>query len=174
MCILNGFSCVQLFATLWTSLLCPWDSPGKNTGVGCHAVLQGIFPTQGLNLSVLHRQTSATWETLKSMHQHTHKKWVTMGSGKYVNWHYCGNHCKIHTYIKALNHVYPKFTQLFLSAKLVTPWTAAHPASLSFTVSWSLLSLTSIESVMPSNHLFPCCPSSLPLKLIRCYMSIVP
>ena len=25
-------------------LLCPWDSPGKNTGVGCHALLQGIFP----------------------------------------------------------------------------------------------------------------------------------
>ena len=31
-------------------LLCPWDSPGKNTGVGCHAFLQGIFPTQKLNL----------------------------------------------------------------------------------------------------------------------------
>ena len=30
-------------------LLCPWDSPGKNTGVGCHSLLQGIFPTQGLN-----------------------------------------------------------------------------------------------------------------------------
>ena len=29
--------------------LCPWDSPGKNTGVGCHALLQGIFPIQGLN-----------------------------------------------------------------------------------------------------------------------------
>ena len=29
------------------SLLCPWDSPGKNPGVGCHAFLQGIFPTQG-------------------------------------------------------------------------------------------------------------------------------
>jgi len=27
-------------------LLCPWDSPGKNTGVGCHALLQGLFPTQ--------------------------------------------------------------------------------------------------------------------------------
>ena len=27
-------------------LLCPWDSPGKNTGVGCHALLQGVFPTQ--------------------------------------------------------------------------------------------------------------------------------
>ena len=30
-----------------TGLLCPWDSPGKNTGVGCHFPLQGIFPTQG-------------------------------------------------------------------------------------------------------------------------------
>ena len=30
-------------------LLCPWDSPGKNTGVGHHALLPGIFPTQGLN-----------------------------------------------------------------------------------------------------------------------------
>ena len=28
-------------------LFCPWDSPGKNTGVGCHALLQGIFPAQG-------------------------------------------------------------------------------------------------------------------------------
>ena len=30
------------------------DSPGKNTGVGCHALLQEIFPTQGLNLGLLH------------------------------------------------------------------------------------------------------------------------
>ena len=29
--------------------LCPWGFPGKNTGVGCHFLLQGIFPTQGLN-----------------------------------------------------------------------------------------------------------------------------
>ena len=39
--------------TLWphepARLLCPWDSPGKNTGVGFHALLQGIFPTQRLN-----------------------------------------------------------------------------------------------------------------------------
>ena len=33
---------------------CPWDSPGKNTGVGCHSLLQGIFPTQGLSPSLLH------------------------------------------------------------------------------------------------------------------------
>ena len=40
-------------------LLCPWDSPGKNTGVCCHFLLQGIFPTQGLSphlLSLLHWQ----------------------------------------------------------------------------------------------------------------------
>ena len=30
-------------------LLCPWDSPGKNTGAGCHSFLQGIFPAQGSN-----------------------------------------------------------------------------------------------------------------------------
>ena len=34
-------------------LLCPWDFSGKNIGVGCHS-LQGIFPTQGLNLGLLH------------------------------------------------------------------------------------------------------------------------
>ena len=39
-------------------LLCPWDSPGKTTGVGGHALLQGIFPTQGLSLGLLRcRQT---------------------------------------------------------------------------------------------------------------------
>ena len=37
-----------------TRLLHPWDSPGKNTGVGCHFLLQGIFPTQGLNPGLLH------------------------------------------------------------------------------------------------------------------------
>ena len=36
-----------------TRLLCPWDSPGKNTGVGCHALLQGLFLTQGLKLRLL-------------------------------------------------------------------------------------------------------------------------
>ena len=40
---------------LWpTRLLCPWDSPGQNTGVGCHSLLQGIFPTQGSNPSLLY------------------------------------------------------------------------------------------------------------------------
>ena len=33
---------------------CPWVSPGKNTGVGCHALLQWIFPTQGSNTRLLY------------------------------------------------------------------------------------------------------------------------
>ena len=37
-----------------TGLLSPWDFPGKNTRVGCHSLLQGIFPTQGSNLGLLH------------------------------------------------------------------------------------------------------------------------
>ena len=40
----------------------------------------------------------------------------------------------------------------------VTPWTAAHQTSLSFTISWSSLKPMSIESMMPSNHLTLCCP----------------
>ena len=43
-----------------------------------------------------------------------------------------------------------------------TPWTAACQASFSFTNSWSLLKLMSIESVMPSNNLILCCPLLLP------------
>ena len=58
-----------------TRLLCPWDSPGKDNGVSCHALLQGIFPTQGSNLNricLLHWQAgfftiSATWEALYYM-----------------------------------------------------------------------------------------------------------
>ena len=50
---------VQLFVISWTAaarLLCPWDSSGKNPGVGSPSLLQGIFLTQGLNLHLLHWQ----------------------------------------------------------------------------------------------------------------------
>jgi len=35
-------------------LLCSWDFPGKNTGVGCHFLIHVIFPTQGSNMCLLH------------------------------------------------------------------------------------------------------------------------
>ena len=48
----------------------------------------------------------------------------------------------------------------------VIPWTAACPASLSFTVSWSLLKLISIMSMMPPNHLIVCHPLFLPPSIL--------
>ena len=47
---------VRLFVTPWTvaHLLCPWNSPGNNTGVGWYFLLQGIFLTQGWNTILLH------------------------------------------------------------------------------------------------------------------------
>ena len=52
--MLSRLSCVLLFAILWTArLLCPWASPGKNTGVSGHILFQGIFLTQGLNMYLL-------------------------------------------------------------------------------------------------------------------------
>ena len=61
-CMLSGFSRVWHFLILWTvaiRLLCPWNSPGKNAGVGCHALLQRISSTLGSNsrlLCLLHSQ----------------------------------------------------------------------------------------------------------------------
>ena len=70
----KSLSRVQLFATPWAPwtvayrLLCPWDFPSKNTGVGCHFLLQEIFPTHGLNPSLPH-----CWQTLYHLsHQKSH------------------------------------------------------------------------------------------------------
>ena len=65
MCTLSRFSHVRLFVTLWTvacQSLLSRDSPGKNTGVGCHAFLQGICTAQGPNpclLCILHWQAGS-------------------------------------------------------------------------------------------------------------------
>ena len=67
------------FETPWmqpTSLFCPWDFPSKNTGVGCHFLLQGIFLTQGSNLHLLHQQLNSLllvqsekpWRNLERLH----------------------------------------------------------------------------------------------------------
>ena len=51
-------SCPTLCDPMDTRLHCPWDFLGKSTGVGCHFLLQGIFPTQGQNPGLPHcRQT---------------------------------------------------------------------------------------------------------------------
>ena len=53
----HACSVVSDSATSWTvahRLLCPWNSPVKNTGLGCHSLLKGIFPTQGSILGLLY------------------------------------------------------------------------------------------------------------------------
>ena len=69
--------CDTMDCSLPGSLESPWDSPGKNTEVGCHALLRGTFPTQGYNppspqsraLAGGFYTTSATWEWKKAFHQ---------------------------------------------------------------------------------------------------------
>ena len=52
-CVLSRLSRVQLFTTLWTIAHSAPHSTGKNTGMGCHALFQGIFPSQGSNLHLI-------------------------------------------------------------------------------------------------------------------------
>ena len=58
----KSFSRVWLYDSIW--LDSPWNSPGQNTGVDRGSLLQGIFPTQGLNPSLLHgRWILYHWDT---------------------------------------------------------------------------------------------------------------
>ena len=83
-----------------TRLLCPRDSPGKNTGVGCHVFLQGIFPTQGLNPGLLH----CRWILYRLSYQgspiykHTH-------THRYVHKHTC-MHTHTNTCVYTCTHEY--------------------------------------------------------------------
>ena len=67
----KSLSCVRLFATPWT--VYALNSPGQNTGVGSLSLLQGIFPTQGLNPGLLHRR--------QILYQLSHK-----GSPRILQW----------------------------------------------------------------------------------------
>ena len=58
-----------------TRLLCPWDFPGKDTGVGCHFLLQEIFPTQGSNLGLLHCRQILYWLSYRPQNQQTPNWW---------------------------------------------------------------------------------------------------
>ena len=66
-CMVSMLSCVQLFVNLMDRLLCPWDSPGKNTGVRCH--FQSVFLTQEIKalfpaVAGEFFTSCATWEAL--------------------------------------------------------------------------------------------------------------
>ena len=71
---------------LWsTRLLCPWDFPGKNTEVGCHFLLQGIFLLQGSNPHPLHWQA----DSLPLSHREAHfaqDRWDRLWALKLIPW----------------------------------------------------------------------------------------
>ena len=101
--------------------------------MGFHFLLQGIFQTQGSNPHLL---CLMHWQVDS------------------LPLHHRGSPFVFHQFSSV------QFSRSVVS-DFVTPWTAAHQASLSITYSWSLLRLKSIELVMPSNHLILC--HSLPL-----------
>ena len=78
-CVCAVLSRVQLYATLWAVACKALLSTGfsrQNTGVSCHSLLQGIFPTQGSNQGLLHRR-----QTLDQSHWRSHKCLDTSNSG---------------------------------------------------------------------------------------------
>ena len=67
-CVLSHVNSLRPYGLWPARLLCPWDFPGKNTGVGCHLLLQGIFPSQGSNPRLLHWQVDSLPLSLNCCH----------------------------------------------------------------------------------------------------------
>ena len=95
MCVLSRFSHVRFCGTLWTiarqAPLCPWDSPGKNTGVGCHTLLARIFLTRGSNphfLCLLNWQEGSLPLVPPGKPLWVETNWLPpdLGSGAYQDW----------------------------------------------------------------------------------------
>ena len=115
-----------------TRLLCPWDSLGKNTGVGNHIPLQGIFATQGLNLCLLHCRQILYLLSHQGREQYTVSHSVQFSSVVQLCLTLC-NPMNRSTPGLPVHHKLPEFTQ-----------THAH------------------RVVMPSSHLILRCPLLLP------------
>ena len=87
---------VRLYGIQPTRLHSPWDSPGKNTGMGCCAPLQRILPTQGSNLHLLHLPalageffiTSTTWKAHKRYSKNLKPYHTMKSSDRYMKVYY--------------------------------------------------------------------------------------
>ena len=96
-----------MFDSLWTpwtvalQVLCPQDSPGKNTGVGCHALLWETFPTQGSNqcsLCLLHwRAGSLPLAPPRKLTLSNDSLNATLRPGQAEAWRRCRCHAQGHT-----------------------------------------------------------------------------
>ena len=107
-----------------TRLLCPWNFPGKNTGVGCHFLLPGIFPTQGSNLSLLN------WQVDSLQEEALDKIFITMAVVTCWFWHISGSWAgKISLLLSFLE--VQSVPVLMPVAPCPSPAPASHPVSLS-------------------------------------------
>ena len=111
----------------------PWKP--KNTGVGSLSLIQRIFPIHELSWGLLHCRQILYQLSYQGSHLYRKEMWI----GSFLIYCCC---CSV-------TQSCPTFW---------TSWIAACQASLSFTNSWILLKLMSIELVMPSNHLILCHP----------------
>ena len=163
----------------------PWDSPSKNTGVGCHFLLQcmkvksesevtqscptlsdpmdsvhGIFQARVLEWGAIAFSVSAA-RSLKIILMINHfviLRYNLKGVQKLNGHFYYKTHSCLFIYKKKKLSVLVVVQSLSHIWFFAIPWTSACQASLLFTISWSLLKFTSIESVKPSSHLILCCP----------------
>ena len=125
-------------------LLCPWNFLGKNTGVGCHCLLQEIFLTQGSNLSLPHYRQSL-YHLRHQGGPNTNSReercfWPASNWGPFL--------CKVS--LITLDVVGGGVRSCPTLCNLMD---SSMPGITVFIISQSLLKLMSVESMMPSNHL---------------------
>ena len=152
-------SCPTLLQLQPARLLCPPHSPGKNTGVGCHSLFQGIFPTQGSNLGFLHCR--------QILYHLTHQ-----GSPTHIIKLIKMKLTKIKSILRAC--VRSHFSCVWLFA---TPWTAVCQAPLSMEFSrqeywsglpWSPLGIFPTQGLNRHLPVSPALPAdSLPTEQLR-------
>ena len=108
------FDPLQPYGLYPARLLSPWDFPGKNTGVGYHFLLQGIFLTQGSNphlLPILHWQA----DSLPLRHQEDFNLWISVNEGfsaltldvwgwVFLSCRGCSVHCRV---VGSVSDLYP-------------------------------------------------------------------
>ena len=131
-----------------TRLLCPWNFPGKNTGVGCYSLFQGLFQTQGLNPGLPHcRQILYCLS-----HQQAVPKWKPQTYSLSITFH--GLTLPIDTW----SYVCGKTKQ--------KPWGGCSPVwKISFSVSLPLFPILKSTPKINSNWAFePFCNSRSPLE----------
>ena len=159
-----------------TRLPHPWDSLGKNTGVGCHFLLQ-CMKVKNEN------EVIQSYPTLSDPWTAAYQAPPSIGFSRQEYWS-GGGHCLfqkcpigwvkildffplrvMETHSRTLSRALAWLSLYFVVIQLLSrvwlfasPWTAACQASLSITNSQSLPKLMSMESVMSSNHLILCCP----------------